>query len=106
MTRSNRLLTLWLLTCCGMVFIMALLGAITRLTESGLSITDWAPVTGALPPLNEADWSKAFAGYQQIPQYQLLHSHMTLAEFKNIYFWEWLHRLWGRLIGIVLAVPL
>jgi cytochrome c oxidase assembly protein subunit 15 len=88
-----------------MVFAMALLGAITRLTESGLSITDWNPVMGALPPLNDAAWDKAFAAYKQIPQYQVLHRGMTLQEFKGIYFWEWLHRLWGRLIGVVFAVP-
>ncbi len=88
-----------------MIFVMALLGAITRLTESGLSITIWEPVLGAMPPLNGADWNKAFAAYRQIPQYQVLHSGMTLQEFKGIYFWEWLHRLWGRLIGIAFAAP-
>ena len=89
-----------------MIFVMALLGAITRLTESGLSITDWAPVTGTLPPLNARQWHKAFEAYKEIPQYQLLHRGMTLDEFKTIYFWEWLHRLWGRLIGIAVAIPL
>ncbi|MGB4100523.1 MAG: COX15/CtaA family protein [Alphaproteobacteria bacterium] len=102
---SPRLVAHWLLLCCGMIFMMAVIGAITRLTESGLSIVEWAPVTGAIPPLNDADWQKAFAGYQQIPQYQLLHSDMTLEDFKHIYFWEWLHRFWGRLIGLVYAVP-
>ena len=68
---------------------MALLGAITRLTESGLSITDWNPVMGTVPPLTDADWGKAFDSYRQIPQYQILHSGMTLDEFKHIYFWEW-----------------
>ncbi len=104
--KSSRAVTLWLLTCCGMIFVMALLGAVTRLTESGLSITDWNPLMGALPPLNDADWNKAFAGYQQIPQFKVLHSHMVLEEFKGIYFWEWLHRLWGRLIGFIFALPL
>lgn len=89
-----------------MVFAMALLGAITRLTESGLSITDWNPVMGALPPLNDAAWDKAFAAYREIPQYQVLNRGMTLAEFKGIYFWEWLHRLWGRLTGVVFMLPL
>jgi cytochrome c oxidase assembly protein subunit 15 len=98
-------ITYWLLLCCGMVFMMALLGAITRLTESGLSITDWNPVMGAVPPLTEADWNKAFDSYRHIPQYQILHGSMTLGEFKHIYFWEWLHRLWGRLIGLAFAVP-
>jgi cytochrome c oxidase assembly protein subunit 15 len=105
--RQNPLaVTVWLLICCGMIFVMALLGAITRLTESGLSITEWNPVMGILPPLNAAAWQQAFAGYQEIPQYQLLHRGMTLEAFKEIYFWEWLHRLWGRLIGIAFAVPL
>jgi heme a synthase len=108
MTKQNNSaqpIAIWLLLCCGMVFIMALLGAVTRLTESGLSITDWNPVMGALPPLNTADWQRAFDGYKQIPQYQILHNAMTLDEFKHIYFWEWLHRLWGRLIGAVFFVP-
>jgi len=98
--------TIWLLACSGMIFVMALLGAITRLTESGLSITSWDPIMGALPPLGEEGWKKAFAAYQKIPQYQLLHRDMTLEAFKGIFFWEWLHRLWGRLIGVVFAVPL
>lgn len=98
--------TVWLLVCCAMIFIMALLGAVTRLTESGLSITDWNPVMGAMPPVNDAEWDKAFAAYRQIPQYRILHGSMTLGEFKGIYFWEWLHRLWGRLIGVVFALPL
>ena len=102
---NTRPIAFWLLACCAMVFVMALLGAVTRLTESGLSITEWKPVAGALPPLNEDAWDKAFSDYQQIPQYKILHRGMTLEEFKGIFFWEWLHRLWGRLIGIVFAVP-
>lgn len=89
-----------------MIFVMALLGAITRLTESGLSITDWNPIMGALPPQGEQAWQQAFASYQEIPQFKLLHQGMTLQEFKGIYFWEWIHRLWGRLIGVVFAIPL
>jgi heme a synthase len=95
----------WLFACCAMIFAMAIIGAITRLTESGLAIVEWAPITGTLPPLNESDWHKAFAAYQQIPQYKLLNTGMTLDAFKTIYFWEWLHRLWGRLIGLVYALP-
>lgn len=105
-TKNNRPLFIWLFSCCAMIFIMALIGAITRLTESGLSITEWNPVMGALPPLNNAAWDKAFQSYQQIPQYQILHRGMTLDEFKSIFFWEWLHRLWGRMIGIVFGLPL
>jgi cytochrome c oxidase assembly protein subunit 15 len=97
---------LWLFACCGMIFIMALLGAVTRLTESGLSITEWKPIAGILPPLNEAAWNRAFADYQAIPQYQLFNRGMSLEAFKGIYFWEWFHRLWGRLIGVVFALPL
>jgi len=105
-TLPRKPIILWLLICCAMVFVMALLGAITRLTESGLSITEWNPVMGALPPLTGAAWDRAFADYQQIPQYQILHRDMTLEEFKTIFFWEWLHRLWGRLIGLAFALPL
>lgn len=102
---SQRPIALWLLACCVMVFIMALVGAVTRLTESGLSITEWRPLMGAIPPLNDLEWAKAFSDYQQIPQYQILHHGMTMDEFKGIFFWEWFHRLWGRLIGLVFAVP-
>ncbi|MGB9151851.1 MAG: COX15/CtaA family protein [Alphaproteobacteria bacterium] len=97
--------TYWLLICCGLVFVTALLGAITRLTESGLSITSWDPVIGIVPPLNEESWQKAFTAYQAIPQYQVLNRGMTLEAFKGIYFWEWLHRFLDRLIGVVFAVP-
>ena len=105
-TNHSGCVTKWLLFCCGMIAVMALLGAVTRLTQSGLSITDWKPIVGAIPPLNDADWYKSFASYQQIPQYQILNRGMTLDEFKGIFFWEWVHRLWGRLIGIVFALPL
>ncbi len=88
-----------------MIFAMAVIGAITRLTESGLSIMEWAPVTGALPPLGEAEWRRLFALYQEIPEYQVLHREMTLEEFKAIFWWEYVHRLWGRLIGVVFAGP-
>jgi cytochrome c oxidase assembly protein subunit 15 len=88
-----------------MIFAMAVIGAITRLTESGLSIMEWAPVTGILPPLGEAEWRRLFALYQEIPEYQVLHREMALEEFKAIFWWEYLHRLWGRLIGVVFAGP-
>ena len=103
---GHRPVTLWLFMCCGMIFIMALLGAVTRLNGAGLSITDWNPIMGALPPLNAAAWDKAFAAYQQIPQYRIFHRGMSLEEFQYIFFWEWFHRLWGRLIGFVFAMPL
>lgn len=103
---SSRAIALWLFGCAGAVFAMALIGAITRLTESGLSIVEWAPVKGALPPLSEAAWLREFDLYKQTPQYLKVNHGMSLAEFKDIYFWEWLHRLWGRMIGLVYALPL
>ncbi len=98
----------WLLFVAGMVFVIVVVGGITRLTESGLSITEWKPVTGAIPPLNEAQWQAEFEAYQQIGEYQQINgpAGMTLADYKFIYFWEWFHRLWGRLIGLAFALPL
>lgn len=88
-----------------MIVIQVLVGGITRLTDSGLSITEWEVVKGVLPPIGEAAWQENFDKYKQIPQYEQLHPDMTLSEFKFIYFWEWIHRLWGRLIGLVVIVP-
>jgi cytochrome c oxidase assembly protein subunit 15 len=96
----------WLLVCAAMVFLMASIGAITRLTESGLSIAQWKPVTGAIPPITTGDWQAEFDTYAQTPQYKEVNKDMTLSDFKRIYFWEWLHRLWGRLIGLFFAIPL
>jgi heme a synthase len=96
----------WLLLMAGLVFLMIGLGGATRLTGSGLSITEWQPILGAIPPLTDADWREAFAKYQQVPQYHALNKGMSLGEFQFIYWWEWAHRLLGRLIGIVFAVPL
>lgn len=95
----------WLLVCCAMIFIMAVIGAVTRLTESGLSIVRWHAVSDMLPPLNADAWTIHFQQYQQTPEYKQLNAGMSLDDFKQIYFWEWLHRLWGRLIGLVYAVP-
>jgi cytochrome c oxidase assembly protein subunit 15 len=89
-----------------MIFAMVVIGGITRLTWSGLSITEWQPVTGIVPPLSQADWQAEFAKYQQTSQYRLLNSGMSLADFKYIFLWEYVHRLWGRLIGFLYAVPL
>jgi cytochrome c oxidase assembly protein subunit 15 len=100
-----RAVAVWLLVCCGMIFVMVVIGGITRLTLSGLSITEWQPVTGILPPLSAAAWAAEFEKYQHIPQYRLLNSGMSLAEFKTIYLWEYVHRLWGRLIGVAFALP-
>lgn len=95
----------WLLFVAAAVFVQVGLGGITRLTDSGLSITQWKPLLGVIPPLDDAGWAEAFARYQQIPQYQQLKSHLTPEEFRFIYFWEWFHRLWGRLLGVFFAVP-
>lgn len=96
---------IWLYVVALMVLAMVVVGGLTRLTDSGLSITEWDPITGIVPPLTEADWQHVFELYQQIPQYQVLNQGMTLDEFKFIFFWEWFHRAWGRLIGVVFAVP-
>ena len=97
----------WLLAVAALVFAMVVVGGITRLTESGLSITEWKPVSGALPPLSAADWNHAFALYQATPQYQQVSgpAGMTLGDFKFIFFWEWVHRLLGRLLGLAFALP-
>src|SRR5271157_5309011 len=87
----------WLIFVAALVFAMVVVGGATRLTESGLSITEWKPVTGVLPPLGEADWAAAFAKYKEIPQYRELFPDMDLSRFKTIYAWEWSHRLLGRL---------
>lgn len=94
---------IWLLILFVLVAAMILVGGLTRLTESGLSITEWKPVTGALPPMDQVAWDAEFAKYQQIPQYRIQNPDMTLAEFKTIYWWEWGHRLLGRLVGLVWA---
>lgn len=94
----------WLWLLFALVVVMIAVGGLTRLTDSGLSITEWAPVTGAIPPLNEPDWQAEFEAYQQIPEFQLQNNQMTLGEFKSIYWWEWGHRQLGRVIGLVWAV--
>lgn len=103
--RSSRPVAIWLLIGAGMIIIQVLLGGITRLTGSGLSITEWKPIMGVLPPMNEQEWNTAFEKYQQIAQYKYLNAHFTLADFKFIFFWEWIHRLWARLIGVVFLIP-
>ena len=97
--------TVWLIACCAMIFAMALIGAITRLTESGLSIMEWAPISGILPPLSEAEWQRLFALYQQTDEFRIDNSSMTLESFREIFWWEYIHRVWGRLIGLVYALP-
>jgi cytochrome c oxidase assembly protein subunit 15 len=101
-----RAIATWLFAVAALVFAMLVVGGITRLTESGLSITEWKPVTGAIPPLTQAQWLDAFHKYQQIPEYKEINRGMSLSAFKFIFFWEWTHRLLGRLIGLAFALPL
>lgn len=98
----------WLFAVAFLVFIMVIVGGVTRLTESGLSITEWKPITGAIPPMSETAWVSEFEKYKQIPEYLEISgpAGMTLEDFKFIYFWEWVHRLLGRLIGLAFALPL
>jgi heme a synthase len=102
----SRAIGRWLAAWAAMVGILVLIGGATRLTESGLSITEWKPVTGVVPPVGDSAWSAEFAKYRQIPQYQLLNQGMTIGQFKTIFLWEYVHRLWARLLGVVLAIPL
>jgi len=104
-SRRRLLLGIWLWGVAALVFAMVLVGGATRLTGSGLSIVEWQPVTGVVPPLSAADWEAAFAQYRAIPQYQRVNRGMSLDEFKTIYWWEWGHRLLGRLIGAVFLLP-
>jgi cytochrome c oxidase assembly protein subunit 15 len=102
----NRALALWLFAVAGLIFAMVLVGGATRLTQSGLSIVEWHPVTGVVPPLSTAGWQAEFQKYQAIPQYRKLNAGMSLDDFKRIYWWEWTHRLLGRVIGVVFLLPL
>lgn len=105
-TRSNQIVGNWLMFGVGMILFQIVLGGITRLTGSGLSITEWNLILGVVPPLNFEQWMEAFDKYKQISQYELVNVGMTLSEFKWIYFWEYIHRLWGRLLGFVFFIPL
>jgi cytochrome c oxidase assembly protein subunit 15 len=101
----SRAVAMWLFVVAVMVFGMVILGGSTRLTESGLSITQWKPITGALPPLSQEAWLREFHGYQQIPQFRFRNPDMTLDGFKTIFWWEWSHRLLGRIVGVAFAAP-
>ena len=103
---ASRAVAGWLLACCALVFAIVVVGGVTRLTRSGLSITEWQPIVGALPPLSPADWEAAFAKYRDTPEYRLVNHAMTLAEFKGIFWWEYFHRLLGRLVGVAFLLPL
>ena len=104
--KRKKILGIWFIIGVGMLLGQIILGGITRLTGSGLSITEWKAILGFLPPMNEQDWNTAFTKYQQFGQYKLLNTTMTLSEFKQIYFWEWFHRLWARLIAVAAVLPL
>jgi len=99
--KNSRQIAIWLLLGVAMIVIQVLIGGITRLTESGLSITEWKPITGALPPLNDSAWQIEFDKYRNTEQFRYVHQHFSLADFKYIFFWEWFHRLWARLLGVV-----
>lgn len=103
----SKAVSVWLFIGCFMVLMQILIGGITRLTDSGLSITEWSVVKGTLPPMNEAEWEVSFEKYKTFAkkQYESLHREMSLEEFKRIYFWEYFHRLWARLMGLVFAIP-
>ncbi len=100
---DDRAVAIWLFIVAAMIFVMVVIGGITRLTESGLSITEWQPVSGVVPPMSGEAWQHEFDLYKQIPEFQKLHPDMTLAQFRGIFWWEYVHRLWGRLIGVVFA---
>jgi len=95
----------WLLLCAALLFVMVVVGGITRLTRSGLSIVEWQPLVGAIPPLSQADWEELFARYRQTPEYRLVNFDMDLEGFKRIFWWEYFHRLLGRLLGVVFLIP-
>jgi cytochrome c oxidase assembly protein subunit 15 len=103
--RDDRAVAAWLLVCCAMVFAMVVVGGVTRLTHSGLSIVEWQPVTGALPPLDQTQWEEAFRKYRQTPEFRQVNPDMDLAGFKRIFWWEYAHRLLGRLIGAAFLLP-
>ncbi|HEY4137329.1 MAG TPA: COX15/CtaA family protein [Casimicrobiaceae bacterium] len=103
---GSRGVVAWLFVCCAIVFAMVVVGGVTRLTHSGLSITEWQPIVGTVPPVTDAQWQEAFGKYQLTPEYRQVNAAMTLAEFKGIFWWEYFHRLLGRAIGLVFLIPL
>jgi len=102
---SKRPIIIWLFTGCFFIFSMVVIGGVTRLTNSGLSMVEWNLLMGSLPPMDDAQWTVVFEKYKQFPEYQLINSHFTLEEFKGIFFWEYLHRLMGRVVGLVFIIP-
>jgi cytochrome c oxidase assembly protein subunit 15 len=104
--KNSRALIVWLVSCAAMVAAMMLIGAVTRLTESGLSMVEWRPLIGSLPPLSMQEWERVFDLYRKTSEYRIENAGMSLSEFKTIFWWEYIHRLWGRLIGVAFGVPL
>jgi cytochrome c oxidase assembly protein subunit 15 len=105
MKKDNKKVIYWLLIGCLLIFVMVVVGGITRLTHSGLSITNYKLISGIIPPMNDIEWQEAFDLYKQYPEYQKLNTHFTLEDYKDIYFWEWIHRVIGRMIGLVFILP-
>ncbi|WP_020530526.1 COX15/CtaA family protein [Flexithrix dorotheae] len=103
--KIDKAILIWLLSGCFLIATMVIIGGITRLTHSGLSMVEWKLIMGSIPPLNEAEWMETFEKYKQTPEFKIKHSHFTLSEFKSIFFWEYFHRMIGRFIGIVFIVP-
>ena len=103
--RGRKAVLNWLMTGIVMIIIMIAIGGITRLTHSGLSMVDWKPIMGSIPPLNDAEWEASFEKYKAFPEYQIINYDMSLSEYKSIFFWEYIHRLWGRIMGLVFIVP-
>src|ERR1035437_2650232 len=102
--RASKAVGIWLMIGVGMIVVQVILGGITRLTESGLSITEWKPLTGALPPLNDSQWIAEFDKYKNTDQFRYVHADFILSDFKFIFFWEWFHRLWARMLGVVFLI--
>ncbi len=102
---TNKPITIWLLTGCFLIYLMVVIGGITRLTHSGLSMVEWNPILGSMPPMSDADWKIPFEKYQQTPEYQLINNQFSLEEFKSIYWWEYIHRFLGRSIGVIFLIP-
>ena len=105
MSRSNQHLVIWLSTVCAVIFMMIIVGGLTRLTQSGLSMVDWRPIMGIIPPISTSEWKDAFDAYKSYPEYQKINMGMTLPEFKTIFYWEYGHRVIGRLIGLIFFLP-
>ena len=104
-THTQKQITVWLLSACMLIFIMVIIGGITRLTHSGLSMVEWNPISGIIPPMTDSTWIEKFEKYQNFPEYKKLNQGMTLSQFKFIFYWEYIHRLFGRLLAVFFIIP-